>query len=118
MLSEYPFQKVYIRCGHTDLRKGINGLAALIQEEFGKEGIEKETLFLFCGGRSDRMKGLVWEGDGYLLLYKRIENGRFRWPRTTEEITKISREELVRLLQGYTILERSTIKGSSVTAVV
>lgn len=79
------FKKVYIAAGFTDLRRGIDGLARIIRFQFQLEPYDKNTLFLFCGKRTDRMKGLLWEGDGFLLLYKRIENGNFRWPRSTAE---------------------------------
>ena len=68
-------QKIYIACGRTDLRKGIDGLATLVKEQFQLDPFQKDVLFLFCGTRKDRFKALVWEGDGFLLLYKRLEVG-------------------------------------------
>ena len=79
------FRKVYIAAGYTDLRRGIDGLASIVKFNFQLDPYEKDILFLFCGRRSDRIKGLVWEGDGFLLLYKRLELGGFSWPRTKEE---------------------------------
>ena len=67
------FKKVYIATGFTDLRRGIDGLARIIRFQFQLDPYDKNTLFLFCGKRTDRIKGLLWEGDGFLLLYKRIE---------------------------------------------
>ena len=75
------FRHIYIACGYTDLRKGIDGLAGIIQQEFHLDPFEEGSLFLFCGRRTDRMKALLYEGDGFLLLYKRLADGRFRWPR-------------------------------------
>lgn len=79
MLNESysSFRKVYIAVGYTDLRKGIQGLSQLVGIKFDMDPYEKDVLFLFCGKRSDRIKGLVWEGTGYLLLYKRLEAGSF-----------------------------------------
>ena len=79
MLSESyrSFRKVYIAVGYTDLLKGIQGLSQLVGIKFNMDPYEKDVLFLFCGKRSDRIKGLVWEGTGYLLLYKRLEAGSF-----------------------------------------
>ena len=71
------FRKVYIAAGYTDLRRGIDGLASIVKFNFQLDPYEKDILFLFCGRRSDRIKGLVWEGDGFLLLYKRLELGGF-----------------------------------------
>lgn len=69
------FKKVYLATGFTDLRRGIDGLARIIRFQFQLDPYDKNTLFLFCGKRTDRIKGLIWEGDGFLLLYKRIETG-------------------------------------------
>ena len=58
---------VYIACGYTDLRKGIDGLSVLVQQEFDLAPFTN-TLFLFCGRHRDRIKGLYWEQDGFILL--------------------------------------------------
>ena len=63
------FKKIYIATGYTDLRRGMEGLAAIIRFQFNLDPYDKDTLFLFCGKRTDRIKGLLWEGDGFLLLY-------------------------------------------------
>ena len=64
-------RRVVLACGTVDLRKGIDGLATIIGDKYGQNPFEKGTLFLFCGKRSDRCKGLLWMGTGFLLLYKR-----------------------------------------------
>ena len=75
MLNDFTgADKVYIACGYTDLRKGIDGLARLVQQQFELDPFTN-TLFLFCGWRRDRIKGLYWEKDGFILLYKRLEQG-------------------------------------------
>ena len=79
------FEKIFIATGYTDLRRGIDGLASTIKFQFDLDPFQKHVLFLFCGKRTDRIKGLVWEGDGFLLLYKRLNIGGFSWPRTKEE---------------------------------
>ena len=63
------FKKIYLACGYTDLRRGIDGLAAIIRFQFELDPFDKNTAFLFCGKRTDRLKLLVWEGDGFLLAY-------------------------------------------------
>jgi transposase len=96
-------KKAYIACGYTDLRYGVDGLAALIQTQFELNPFDEGTIFLFCGRRSDRIKALLWEGDGFLLLYKRLSNGRFQWPRSKEELRSLSSEQYHWLMSGLTV---------------
>lgn len=77
MLSEFTGAKVYVAVGYTDLRRGIDGLATMVQSQFRLDPFTN-TLFLFCGRKRDRIKGLLWEGNGFLLLYKRLESGTFQ----------------------------------------
>lgn len=63
-------QKIYIACGRTDLRKGIDGLATLVKEQFQLDPFQKDVLFLFCGTRKDRFKALVWEGTVFCFCIK------------------------------------------------
>ena len=90
---------VYIVCGKTDLRKGIDSLAYLIQSQFDLRPFFK-ILFLFCGGKSDRFKALYWDGEGFWLLYKRFENGRLTWPRSTTEVQALTPEQVEWLMKG------------------
>ena len=87
------FKKIYIATGYTDLRRGMEGLAAIIRFQFNLDPYDKDTLFLFCGKRTDRIKGLLWEGDGFLLLYKRLYSGAFPWPRSADEAREISPDQ-------------------------
>lgn len=103
------FRKVYIAPGFTDLRCGIDGLAGIIRFRFHLDPYEKNTLFLFCGRKSTRIKGLLWEGDGFLLLYKRLDNGSFRWPRSMEEALSITEEQYKLLMQGFEIIAKNPI---------
>ena len=70
------FAGVYIVCGYTDLRFGIDSLVAIIERRFHMHLFVPNTLFLFCGRSSTKIKGLLWEGDGF-LLYKHVESGPF-----------------------------------------
>lgn len=103
------FKKVYLAVGTTDLRKGIDGLAAIIKFRFELDPYDKNTLFLFCGKRPDRIKGLVWEGDGFLLLYKRINIGTFKWPRFDNEAVEITPEQYRLLMQGFEVIAKRPI---------
>lgn len=103
------FEKVFIATGFTDLRKGIDGLSSLIKFQFDLDPFQKNILFLFCGKRTDRIKGLVWEGDGFLLLYKRLNVGGFSWPRSTSEAMEITPDQYRMLMQGLEIVAKRPI---------
>ena len=90
---------VYIACGYTDLRRGIDGLATVVKSQFQMDPFQR-ALFLFCGRRRDRIKALYWEGDGFLLLYKRLESGSFQWPRSTEEVQALTPQQYRWLMEG------------------
>ena len=85
-------QKVYIVCGYTDMRKGLNSLVPFVQQNFGIDPYSS-SLFLFCGKRCDRLKALLWEPDGFVLLYKRLDNGRYQWPRNAQEVKPLTWEQ-------------------------
>ena len=105
MLKEgVGFSRVIVCCGRVDLRKGIPGLTAYIRLNYGLSTTEKGTLFLFCGNRADRIKGVLFEGDGMLLLVKRLYAGnRFQWPRTPDEARELTNEQFRRLMDGFAI---------------
>ena len=85
-------KKVYIVCGYTDMRKGLNSLVPFIQQHF-KLDPYASSLFLFCGKRCDRLKALLWEPNGFVLLYKRLDNGRYQWPRNAQEVRQLTWEQ-------------------------
>lgn len=85
------------------IRFGIDSLAAIIERRFHMHLFVPNTLFLFCGRSSTRIKGLLWEGDGFLLLYKRVESGHFTWPRSSTELRSLSAEQFHWLMQGFAI---------------
>ena len=105
MLTEngFTFSKLILATGRSDLRKGIDGLAAMVRLKYGLDPLEKDTLFLFCGTRRDRIKGLLWTGDRFILLYIRLADGCFQWPRTAQEARSITIEEFKRLMDGFSI---------------
>lgn len=101
-------ENIYIACGYTDMRKSIDGLAAVVQEQFHLAPFSR-SLFFFCGKRRDRIKVLLWEGDGFLLLYKRLENGNFQWPRKESDVKPISWQQFRWLMEGLEIEQKSRI---------
>ena len=104
------FSKVYLAAGYTDLRHGIDGLATIIRFRLNLDPYEKNVLFLFCGRRSDRIKALLWEGDGFLLLYKRLENGHYQWPDKPEDLLEISAQQLRWLTEGLSISQPRAVQ--------
>jgi transposase len=99
-------RKVYLAVGYTDLRKGIDGLAQIVGTKYDLNPFDKDVLFLFCGKRRDRIKGLIWEGTGFLLLYKRLEDGAFIWPRSSEEAAELTEEQYRFLMAGLDPMPR------------
>lgn len=104
------FKKNYLATGYTDLRRGIDGLAAIVRFQFELDPYDRNTLFLFCGRRCDRIKALLWEGDGFLLMYKRLDNGAFNWPRSKDEAIRITEDQYQMLMQGLEVIARHPIE--------
>ena len=102
IIDQNQVKQIYLVCGKTDLRKGIDGLAGIVQEQYALDPYSR-ALYLFCGTGKDRFKGLYWDGDGFLLLYKRIENGRLQWPTNQDSIRKLTSSQLIRLLDGWSL---------------
>jgi len=99
-------KKVYLACGHTDMRKSINGLAAVVENSFKMSPYE-EAVFVFCNRARDRVKILEWDGDGFWLYFKRLEKGHFKWSGVGEEATmELTGAELEVLLNGARIEQK------------
>lgn len=105
MLSELTSKPVYLACGSTDLRKSIDGLAALVQEGFGLNPFSS-TLFVFCNRERNKLKILYWEHNGFWLYYRRLERGTFQWPQTHHDPVTITHRELRWLLDGLALYQR------------
>lgn len=94
--------EVDIARDYTDLRRGIDGLATMVQQEFQLEPFIN-TLFLFCDRRQDRIKALYWEDNGFVLLYKRLEPGFFQWPRKESETSSLTAQQYRWLMEGASV---------------
>ena len=93
-------KRVYLACGHTDMRKSINGLSMIVESSFNLDPFDG-ALFVFCNRNRDRCKILEWDGDGFWLYFKRLEKGHFRWPTPGADVTMtLTGEELSYLLGG------------------
>ena len=105
MLEFDRIKNYYIACGYTDMRKQIDGLVSVVQLQFGKN-LDEESIFLFCGTRADRIKALYWDGTGYVLLYKRLAEKHFHWPRSEAELKLLTQQELPWLMEGLSITQK------------
>ena len=95
--------EIYIVTGRTDMRKSIDGLCAIVEDQLHMDP-RRSALYLFCGKRCDRIKALLWESDGFVLLYKRMEvQGRFRWPRNQLEVKQLTWQQFDWLMSGLEI---------------
>jgi len=105
-------KRVFLACGRTDMRKNIDGLAAIVEGSFNLDPFDG-ALFVFCNRNRDRIKVLEFDGDGFWLHFKRLEKGHFRWPSDGDEPTMtLTGEELNYLLGGTQVelkLKRNTV---------
>ena len=90
--------RVWIVAGHTDMRKGFDGLAALVQTALAENPFCGHV-FVFRGRRGDILKVLWFDGQGLMLLAKRLERG-FIWPRATSGSVSLTPAQLSMLLEG------------------
>ncbi|MBP8162422.1 MAG: IS66 family insertion sequence element accessory protein TnpB [Propionivibrio sp.] len=91
--------RVWLAAGATDMRRGFDGLAAIVQERLGADPFGGHV-FIFRGRRGDLVKMLWWDGDGLCLFAKRLERGRFIWPQATDGAIHLSAAQLSMLLEG------------------
>lgn len=107
---DITIKRVIIATGRTDMRKGIDGLIATVRLNYNLDPIETGTLFLFCGRNKSRIKGLLYEGDGFCLMSKRLTSGRYCWPNNAQQARQITWEEYDRLIDGFAIDSTINIK--------
>lgn len=93
------------------MRKEIDGLSALIQDSYELDPYD-DSIFLFAGWKKDRYKCLYFDGDGFAMLYKRLDNGKLQWPRSEQEVKNLSQQELRWLLEGLSIQQSKVIQPS------
>jgi transposase len=105
MLTFSTEQRVFLACGSTDLRKSIDGLAAIVQQSFSLDPFSS-SLYVFCNRECNKLKILYWDHNGFWLYYRRLERGRFQWPSAKEAILTISSRELRWLLDGLSLSQK------------
>ena len=92
-LDYSKIDRVYLKPGFTDMRRGIDGLCLIIEQSMQLDPFEN-SLFLFCGRKTSSIKGILWEEDGFLLLTKRLDEGKFQWPKNNDEVLLLSEQQL------------------------
>jgi transposase len=105
-MIRFSDKPVYLCLGATDMRKQITGLSEQVKLSFELDPFS-EAMFVFCNKNRDRIKILEWDADGFWLYFKRLERGRFKWPKLSDDENKmeLSREEL-ELMIGSAKLEK------------
>ena len=106
MLMPGATTRVYLAAGVTDMRKGFEGLFALVRGQLAQDPLSGHV-FVFCNRQRDRLKLLYFDGSGLWVCAKRLEGGRFRWPVACEGsggVVTLSRAELTMLLEGIDLL--------------
>ena len=91
--------RVYVASKPVDFRKGMDGLAAVVEHELGRDPYSG-ALFVFRAKRAERVKIVYWDGTGLVMLYKRLEDSRFTWPAISDGVMRLSRAQFEALLEG------------------
>jgi transposase len=99
MIAPPASVRVWLAAGRTDMRKGFDGLATLVQEKLRHDPFDGQA-FAFRGQRGDLIKILWWDGQGLSLFAKRLERGRFVWPAAADGVVALSPAQLSMLLEG------------------
>ncbi len=101
MLSISPAVRIYLYAAPVDMRKGFNGLTALVENDL-LDDVFSGNLFVFVSKRGDRVKILSWDRGGFVLFYKRLERGKFKVPKVGEKCRALELEsaQLSMLVEG------------------
>ena len=101
---------IYLACGVTDFRKQISGLVAMVHMQFKLDPYSGSSAFIFCNKKRNRIKILRYDANGFILASKRLlEDMKFQWPRTPEEVKEISYRQVEWLLQGLEIEQKKAL---------
>ncbi len=94
------------------MRKSISGLMAIIRDTYQMDPYAN-AIYLFCGRRNNTLKALYFDKDGFCLLQKRLDNGRFQWPRNPSEVKSLTRQKFRWLMEGLSIEQPKAIRPIS-----
>ena len=117
MMDLLSGRRVYAYVKPTDLRKGYDGLSALVEQELGRSALSGD-LYLFVSRNRERSKILMWDGSGLCILMKRLERGRFAslWGRREGDVVRLSRAELSLFLEGSEAVGRKRLVPEEICA--
>jgi transposase len=102
MLSLAPSVRIFLCLSPADMRRSFDGLARMVEAEIGRDPLAGH-LYVFRNRRGDRLKILVWQGDGYVIWYKRLEEGTFGFPVDEGDSLAIGAAQLATILEGVEI---------------
>lgn len=117
MFTNIRMDQVFIACGATDLRKSVDGLAAIVQESFQLDPFSSH-LFVFCNRKKDKLKILHWDHNGFWLYYRRLEEGVFDWPNNDASPMTITGRQFKWLLEGLPMHQKSAHSQLSAKVVI
>lgn len=104
--------KFFLITGRTDMRLSIDGLMSIIRDVYQMDPYAN-TLYLFCGRRPDRIKALYHDKTGFVLLYMRLDSGRFQWPKNASQARLLTRQEYRWLMEGLSIDQPRALRAST-----
>ena len=96
------FTGIYLHRNPVDMRRSIDGLSEIVRHGL-KQSLDGKYLFVFVGKTRDRLKIIYWDRTGYALWYKRLERGRFPWPKVGDDAIQMSTELFKFLLDGVDV---------------
>ena len=99
MLRLPPAARIFMAVTPVDMRRSFSGLSAIVSEALGSNPLSGD-LFLFRGKRSDRVKAMIWDRNGLVIWYKRLERGKYKWPSPDVASMELTEHELMLLLDG------------------
>ena len=101
---------IYLACGVTDFRKQISGLVAMVHMQFRLDPYKGSCAFIFCNKKRNGIKILRYDSNGFILASKKLlEDMKFQWPRTPDEVKEISFQQVEWLLQGLEIEQKKAL---------
>lgn len=105
MIINWEKVRIFLKPGSTDMRKQINGLSVIVEEEFKTDPFSGH-LFLFCNKKRRLLKIIYWDRNGFCLWMKRLEKDRFPWAENSDDVLELKHEQFLMLLNGIDFFHR------------